>query len=37
MFRMTNKSRKIFAGVIGGILALVMILGVVSSAVMSMM
>ena len=37
MFRMTNKTRRIFAGVIGGILALVMVLGVVGSAVMSMM
>ncbi len=37
MFRMTNKKRRIIAGVIGGMLALVMVLGVVGSAVMSMM
>lgn len=37
MFRMTNKNRRIIAGVIGGVLAFAMILGVVGSAVMSMM
>lgn len=37
MFKMTNKNRRIIAGVIGGMLALVMVLGVVGSAVMSMM
>lgn len=37
MFRMTNKQRRLIAGIIGGVLALAMVLGVVGSAVMSMM
>ncbi len=37
MFRMTNKNRKIFAGVIGGMLALIMVLGAVAPIIMAMM
>lgn len=37
MFRMTNKNKRIIAGVIGGMLAIVMVLGVVGSALMSVM
>ena len=37
MFRMTNKNRKLFAGIIGGVLALVMVLGALAPLIMSMM
>lgn len=37
MFRMTNKNRKLFAGIIGGVLALVMVIGALAPLIMSMM
>lgn len=35
MFRMTNKRRRLIAGIIGGVLAVVMILGTVAGALIS--
>jgi len=35
MFRMTNKNKRIMAGIIGGVLAFVMVFGTVASAFMS--
>ncbi len=37
MFKMSSKKRRLMAGIIGGVLALVMVLGTIGGAIMSMM